>query len=115
MGAIGLCDLYVASISATIRWAIASGIPVINYDIYKFNYQDYIGVQGVMTVFNFNDFSSALHMLTSDSDYLATLGAAQKKHAAEWGLIDGKFAERFHALVNAYLIRSNTTKKVNSL
>ncbi len=29
-----LCDLYLASVSATIRWVIACGIPVINYDIY---------------------------------------------------------------------------------
>ncbi len=31
-----LCSLYVASVSATIRWAIACGKPVVNYDVYRF-------------------------------------------------------------------------------
>lgn len=33
-----LCDLYVAAVSATIRWAIACGKPVVNYDVYQYGY-----------------------------------------------------------------------------
>src|SRR5262249_53148032 len=33
---IPLCDLYVAALSATIRWAIACGRPVVNYDVYGY-------------------------------------------------------------------------------
>ena len=36
-----LCDIYVASVSATIRWAIACGKPVVNYDVYRYRYVDY--------------------------------------------------------------------------
>src|SRR5665213_3265459 len=38
---IPMADLYVACISATIRWALALGIPVINYDCYRYRYGDY--------------------------------------------------------------------------
>ena len=43
---IPLCDLYVASISATIRWAISSGIPVLNYDTYRLRYTDFDAAPG---------------------------------------------------------------------
>ena len=34
-------DLYIASISATIQWAIAIGVPTINIDVYGYDYPDY--------------------------------------------------------------------------
>ncbi len=45
-----LADVFVASISATIRWALALGIPVINYDCYRYRYDDYRGAQGMVLV-----------------------------------------------------------------
>ncbi len=48
-GLVPLCDLYLASISATIRWAIACGRPVVNYDVYGYRYLDYADVPGVLT------------------------------------------------------------------
>ena len=57
---IGLFDLYLASISATIQWAITCGIPVINYDNYNYNYDDYMGVDGVKYVKTQKDFTSSL-------------------------------------------------------
>ena len=38
---IPLCDIYIAFASATIRWAITAGKPVLNYDIFQYNYEDY--------------------------------------------------------------------------
>ena len=43
-----LADVYVASISATIRWALALGIPVINYDCYRYRYDDYKDAPGML-------------------------------------------------------------------
>lgn len=102
---VGLCELYVASISATIRWAIAAGIPVINYDIYKFDYQDYTDVSGVVTVFDFKGFSATLEQVTHDDAQRRDLARLQAAHAAAWGVIDGRFAERFRQLVASYISR----------
>ena len=39
---VAISDMYVASVSSTIRWAILAGIPVINYDVYQYGYEDFI-------------------------------------------------------------------------
>ena len=55
-----LCDLYVASVSATIRWALACGIPVINYDAYRLDFVDYVGLEGVVWMNARNEFRKVL-------------------------------------------------------
>lgn len=100
---VGLCDLYIANISATIRWAIAAGVPVINYDVYRYGYADYRNVEGVITVDNWNGFKAVLDKTTRDGDYLKSLADLQRKEAAKWGLIDGQYAARFKALVQQHL------------
>src|SRR5262249_5296874 len=37
-----LAEIYVASISSTLRWAAACAVPAINYDVYCFRYGDFI-------------------------------------------------------------------------
>jgi hypothetical protein len=34
-------DIYIASISATIQWAVAIGVPTLNIDVYGYDYPDY--------------------------------------------------------------------------
>ena len=58
-----LCDVFVASISSTIRWAIACGKPVVNYDVYRYRYTDFIGVEGVLTCEEQDEFVSVLRRL----------------------------------------------------
>jgi hypothetical protein len=53
---IPLCDLYVASISATIRWAVACGIPTVNYDTFRYRYADYDSAAGVIGVERWTNF-----------------------------------------------------------
>lgn len=89
-----LCDLYVASVSATIRWAIACGIPVINYDVYQYHYRDYVNVEGVITITDKESFESALREITSESDFYNNMVSHQKECMSDWGYLDGKSGER---------------------
>ncbi len=89
-----LCDLYVASVSATIRWAIATGKPVINYDVYQMRYRDYINVPGVLTVYTQYDFQNVLQRICSDSAYYNQIADFQKQEMAHWGILDGRSSER---------------------
>ncbi|MBC8548950.1 MAG: hypothetical protein H8D23_04805 [Candidatus Brocadiales bacterium] len=91
-----ICDLYLASSSATIRWAIACGKPVINYDVYQYlkGYNDYADVLGVLAVSNKEDFLSTLQRLTTDQDYYDQISHAQRKEMSRWGKLDGKAGER---------------------
>lgn len=96
---IPLCDLYVASISATIRWAIACAKPVINYDVYRLDFEDYAGIDAVALVKTRDDFRRLLADVTGDSARLARMQAAQQREALRWGFRDGMSGRRLLALI----------------
>jgi hypothetical protein len=102
---IPLCDYYVASISATIQWAIACGKPVINYDICRYRYTDYLGLKGVLTVEEQDQFLDLLRRMATDSEFRNEIAALQKADAPRWGKLDGKAGQRivelFHDLIEA--------------
>jgi UDP-N-acetylglucosamine 2-epimerase len=95
-----LCDLYVASVSATIRWAIACGKPVINYDVYQMKYNDYSEVKGVLTVHKREDFTYILNRLTTDSEYFGDVQRVQQADSQFWGILDGRSSERILKLLD---------------
>ncbi len=96
---IPLCDLYVASISATIRWAIACGIPVINYDAFRYRYGDYMTARGVAHVESLSEFRDVLQRFVSDKTYAVELAQRQRSVMRRWGLVDEAFADRLAELV----------------
>lgn len=97
---IPLCEVYVACVSATIQWAIACGKPVINYDVYRFRYPDYLGVPGVLNLETRAAYAAAVERVHDDAAR-AELAAAQGGAARYWGLLDGKAGERLLALCSA--------------
>lgn len=96
---IPLCNVYIANVSATIRWAIACGIPVLNYDVYKYRFHDFDTAKGVITVENKKDFKKYLDKMTIDEEFLIHLQEKQKNSMKEWGNIDGKSGNRILKLV----------------
>lgn len=94
---IPFAHLYIAVSSATIRWAIAMSVPVINYDVYKYNYSDYLAAPGVLHVFSRWEFDQALHQMNDDPVFYQTIAHAQAADAANWGRIDGKAVDRLTA------------------
>ncbi|MDX2118826.1 MAG: hypothetical protein SFY96_11635 [Planctomycetota bacterium] len=97
-----LCDLFVASVSATIRWAIACGKPTINYDVYRYRYDDYLGVPGVVAMEATDEFRAAISRIATDPAALPDLARKQQSAAEHWGKLDARgvarLAERFLAL-----------------
>lgn len=97
-----LCDIYIASVSSTIRWAIACGTPVINYDVYRYRYTDYLGLEGVLILEKKAEFESAIVKLAEDAELYNRLKAGQKAVAHQWGMFDGKVGQRMLALIDEY-------------
>ncbi len=98
-GAIPFCDLYIASVSATIRSALACGIPVINYDVYNYNYEDYRGAKAVIHVNTLKDFRQTVTEL-SQPETLTHWRKLAKDEKGYWGLIDGKSTQRLLEFLN---------------
>ena len=96
---IPLADLYVACVSSTIRWAIASGKPVINYDVYRYRYTDFVGVGGVAATEEQSEFRALVQRLTGDPGALAELRQSEGAEAPRWGLLDGRCSERILTLL----------------
>jgi hypothetical protein len=93
---IPICDLYVASVSTTIRWALGLGLPVLNYDCYRYGYGDFAMAQGVLECTDRSAFSANLQALAGGSDALAARARSDRE---AWGRVDGKYAKRLRHLL----------------
>jgi len=90
-----LCDVYVASISSTIRWAIQCGKPVINYDAYRYRYTDFLGVPGVLATEEQAEYRALVRKLCTDPAYLEEIRRRQASTPPErWGRLDGQATQR---------------------
>ncbi len=89
-----LCDLFVASVSSTIRWAIAAGKPVVNYDVYRYRYTDYLKVPGVILVEEQSDFEAVMLRLANEPAFFAEIRRKQEACAHQWGVLDGNVGKR---------------------
>lgn len=99
------CDLFAASVSATIRWAIACGKPVLNFDVYRYRYDDYSSVEGVVTVESREAFAREAQRMLSEPAHLASLARKQEAAAPDWGRLDGGAAGRILALFDEMTAR----------
>ena len=57
---IPLCDLFVASLSATIRFALACNKPVVNFDTVKVEYSEYRNIDLVKTTYTKEEFENEI-------------------------------------------------------
>lgn len=106
---IPLCNIFVASISSTIAWAISCGKPVVNYDVYKYRYTDYSGVRGVLYTEDSSEFKAIIHKLAEDSSYYNTNRYEQSLISKDWGFLDNKCRERLLSLFDYLIINRNVT------
>jgi hypothetical protein len=93
---IPICDLYVASVSTTIRWALGLGLPVLNYDCYRYGYGDFSTARGVLECTDRATFSGLLRDIISDTSDLAAKARAERR---AWGQVDGNYARRLRLLL----------------
>ena len=98
-----LCDLYVTSVSSTIRWAIACGKPVVNYDVYRYHYEGFMHVKGVLYTEEQAGFEELLARLTTDSAFLQQIAQAQAQAAPDWGFLDGRTGQRMLHLLDSLI------------
>ncbi|MBI2463468.1 hypothetical protein HYV57_00755 [Candidatus Peregrinibacteria bacterium] len=100
------CDLFVAAMSGTIHWATACGKPVLNYDVYKFRYKDFLEYKGILYADQKDHFTMLLQKLTHNNDFYLKILHEQKSNSRQWGILDGKcgnrILQRIDTLVKQY-------------
>ncbi len=110
-----ICDIYIASVSATIRWAIACGKPVINYDPFNFKYIDYKDAKGCLLAESSQNFISLLTRLTSDKMFYDHIQSIQQSEMESWGKLDGHAGNRLLDLIEKNLTHSTRTLNSTSI
>jgi len=95
------CDVFVTAVSSVMRWAIAGRKPVVNYDVYNFDYPEYVDAPGVANVATKDDFRSALRRLATDAAAWSAEVAEQTARGGAWGTPDGLSGTRFLQLVDS--------------
>ncbi len=110
---ISSCDLYLATVSSTIKWARAAGKPVINYDVYRYNYQDYAADPCILTTGSTSGFREIMRRMDTDASYRQRL-LDESKDGLRWGKIDGCSTERIMALLTA-VVKQNAHSAGNSV
>jgi hypothetical protein len=84
-----LADLFIAFASATIRWAIACGVPTLNYDVFHYGYGDFAAARGVTSLQGSREFASTVRAMTPGSPAHADLMEKARHDSAHWSVLDG--------------------------
>lgn len=103
-----LADLYIAVASATIRLGILSGIPVINYDAYHYQYDDYQGLAGVCTVSTKKDYLTLVEKMLRDPLFYAEIKNEQQQTKDKQCPLDGQAGKRLLALFDSLTRQKHT-------
>ncbi|GEM_PF-4647253 len=93
MEVVALADLFVACVSTTIKWALACGVPVINFDCYRYYYPDYSQVPGVHECTSVEEFRCLLQQCC-DKRYLEHQKHKARLGAQRFGHLDGNAEQR---------------------
>jgi hypothetical protein len=98
---IAISDLYVASVSSTIRWALALGIPTINFDVYNYNYGDFDSSKNYFVVHRLEEFKIIFQSLYGKM--MKSLGETRHPLQSHFASLDGKSSHRVLQLFSQLL------------
>lgn len=102
---IPLSDLYITSVSSTIRWAIACRVPVLDFDFYNFDNQ--LGeVAGVVKVSSKDDFEKKLNLILNGTLFSVDLNG-ELGDSLRFGLLDGGACHRISSHINELINEKN--------
>lgn len=88
-------DVYISTFSSTIRWALACGKPVINYNAYGYKCADYSCVEAVFESRSIQACGDKLAWLVNEGNYEISAKSLRDVRRL-WGVMDGKNFERIY-------------------
>jgi CDP-glycerol glycerophosphotransferase (TagB/SpsB family) len=97
------CDIFIATFSSTIRWAISCSKPVISYDYYRCRWNEFSEASGVLIVEDKDAFRGTLKKLTTDKQFYAKIQEKQRQSSAQWGQLDGHASDRILNALDSFV------------
>lgn len=98
-----LCELFVNNLSTVMQFVAACGIPVINYDVYRYSEDlekyKYNEFGGIITVASKEEYQKIINEICTDNKFLFEMRKEQERTASHWGPIDGNSAERIVSVI----------------
>jgi hypothetical protein len=91
--------LFICSHSSTIPWAILSGVPVMNLDIFGTEFDTYYSSEGIINITKIDEIASVMGRILDDKNYYQQLANYQLKTACSIGIMDGHSGDRLVSLV----------------
>ena len=101
---IPLCNIYNTSVSSTIRWALACGKPVLNFDVFQYHYREYADETAVWTTHSGTEFSDCIERIVKNRSLLDQLSILALACANKWGTIDGRSGDRIVQLMDSIIL-----------
>ena len=98
-----LCDVFATTASSVTAWAIALGIPVVDYDCHRFKYNDFYMDDGVLKPRTITEFASVIDRLVFDRAFREEVAGRQASRAGYWGNIDGMAGDRLVTLLESLM------------
>ena len=92
--ALPAADIFVASYSSTVRWALMMGIPTIMADFLGLRYEQFAGLPGSIVVGDGAALEQALRRLVEDKDRRERMGLEAAAAAGARGEFDGRACAR---------------------
>jgi hypothetical protein len=93
-------DVFVTYFSSTIRWALAAGKPVVNYDAYRLSLPTFDEAPGFTSVDSLAALRERVATLAASPDAFAQVSGRQIAVADRWGVLDGGACQRILAEID---------------
>jgi hypothetical protein len=87
-------DIFVASYSSTIRWAVGLGIPAVNVDLWGFNWKIFRNLTGIKTANNISELDGLLRGFTTAANGSRLNDESRQSGDSNSVIVDGKSKER---------------------
>ena len=96
-----ISNLLVTIPSSITAWAISLGIPVIEYDMYELDYDDFAEEEAVVCCNTLGNFKKAMFELLENPEKYQQLQNIQQQRKEYWGEPDGKAEKRLREFILA--------------
>lgn len=96
-------ELYIMAGSSTALWALALKLPVIDYDVYGFQFEFFTGNPDVMQVTQKTEFQELLAQLDENTNFIISRKKMLREKQDHYGCIDGQSANRLKSVINSLI------------